>query len=200
MEELISELENGAESALCVNIDSSEENFEESLLDGVLNKSWLYNVYAHKMLRHYMKAAEPLVIKNFGAKRQVSGCPRQIRVSWGIPYAVADDDCGACEYCIDNTEVSRLYCTGRSRVILPEDFNKPYEERTNMYPEMQKPLKTEQVQDGICPVCGGRLVERKGPSGKFLSCSHYPFCRFTANLNEQGRISFNIRHTQGERL
>ena len=46
-------------------------------------------------------------------------------------------------------------------------------------------IKREQIQEGlengICPNCGGRLVERKGPSGAFYGCSNYPKCRFTIN-------------------
>jgi hypothetical protein len=32
------------------------------------------------------------------------------------------------------------------------------------------------------PGCGGRLVERHGRHGRFLGCTNYPRCRYTANL------------------
>lgn len=32
---------------------------------------------------------------------------------------------------------------------------------------------------GICPRCGGRLVERNGMYGSFFGCSNYPRCKFT---------------------
>lgn len=35
------------------------------------------------------------------------------------------------------------------------------------------------VAQGICPNCGGALVERKGKYGTFTGCSKYPSCRFT---------------------
>lgn len=39
--------------------------------------------------------------------------------------------------------------------------------------------KTKQdLNSGICPRCGGRLVERTGPYGKFIGCSNYPNCKF----------------------
>lgn len=38
------------------------------------------------------------------------------------------------------------------------------------------------IQMGICPKCGGNLVERKGKYGNFLGCSNYPRCHFTYNL------------------
>ena len=35
------------------------------------------------------------------------------------------------------------------------------------------------IHNGVCPRCGGRLVERQGHYGSFLSCSNYPRCKFT---------------------
>ena len=35
------------------------------------------------------------------------------------------------------------------------------------------------ISQGICPKCGGRLVERKGKYGFFTGCNNYPKCRFT---------------------
>lgn len=32
---------------------------------------------------------------------------------------------------------------------------------------------------GICPRCGGRLVERNGMYGRFFGCTNYPRCKFT---------------------
>jgi len=36
------------------------------------------------------------------------------------------------------------------------------------------------VNSGICPKCGGHLVERHGKYGFFYGCSNYPKCRFTS--------------------
>ena len=46
--------------------------------------------------------------------------------------------------------------------------------------EHVKNIKTQQwnVEHGICPRCGGRLVERNGSFGEFLGCSNYPKCKF----------------------
>lgn len=40
----------------------------------------------------------------------------------------------------------------------------------------------EKITYGICPKCGGKLVERNGKYGKFMGCSNYPRCRFTKNM------------------
>lgn len=37
----------------------------------------------------------------------------------------------------------------------------------------------EQIQQGICPRCGGKLVLREGKTGQFYGCSNYPKCKFT---------------------
>lgn len=35
------------------------------------------------------------------------------------------------------------------------------------------------INSGICPKCGGHLVQRNGKYGIFYGCSNYPKCRFT---------------------
>lgn len=35
-----------------------------------------------------------------------------------------------------------------------------------------------ELDDGICPRCKGKLVEREGKFGKFIGCSNYPKCKF----------------------
>jgi len=42
-----------------------------------------------------------------------------------------------------------------------------------------KNRRNEKVADGICPLCGGRLVLRQGRYGSFYGCSNYPKCKFT---------------------
>lgn len=34
------------------------------------------------------------------------------------------------------------------------------------------------IRNGICPWCGGQLLQRNGKYGKFFGCSHYPKCKF----------------------
>jgi len=41
--------------------------------------------------------------------------------------------------------------------------------------------RNEKVSAGICPICGGNLVERKGDYGCFYGCSNYPKCTFTTH-------------------
>ena len=36
----------------------------------------------------------------------------------------------------------------------------------------------DEIKEGICPRCGGKLVERSGKYGNFTGCSNYPTCKF----------------------
>lgn len=36
----------------------------------------------------------------------------------------------------------------------------------------------QNIEKGICPRCGGTLVEKQGKYGKFFGCDNYPKCKF----------------------
>jgi hypothetical protein len=38
------------------------------------------------------------------------------------------------------------------------------------------------LKEGICPRCGGKLVEKEGKYGKFYGCSNYPKCKFILKI------------------
>lgn len=38
------------------------------------------------------------------------------------------------------------------------------------------------IRHGICPRCGGTLIEKEGDYGPFLACSNYPECRFVCTI------------------
>lgn len=42
--------------------------------------------------------------------------------------------------------------------------------------------KKNSIKAGICPRCGGQLIEKNGKYGKFIGCSNYPKCRYTEKL------------------
>ena len=41
--------------------------------------------------------------------------------------------------------------------------------------------REQTIANGKCPRCGGTLIERHGPHGRFYGCSNYPRCKFTYN-------------------
>jgi ssDNA-binding Zn-finger/Zn-ribbon topoisomerase 1 len=40
-----------------------------------------------------------------------------------------------------------------------------------------KQVIDHKVSEGICPKCGGTLIEKKGKFGDFYGCSNYPSCK-----------------------
>lgn len=40
------------------------------------------------------------------------------------------------------------------------------------------PIEPLKGKEEICPLCGGNLVERQGPYGRFYGCSNYPKCHY----------------------
>lgn len=48
--------------------------------------------------------------------------------------------------------------------------------------KFKKYVAEEKSFMGICPRCGGKLVERNGRTGVFIGCSNYPKCRYTENI------------------
>ena len=39
-----------------------------------------------------------------------------------------------------------------------------------------------------CPLCGNKMLTRKGSNGKFRGCSLYPKCTFTETYQQHGKI------------
>lgn len=42
----------------------------------------------------------------------------------------------------------------------------------------------EDLQNGICPRCGGRLMLRNGKNGQFYGCSNFPKCKFSKDIDD----------------
>lgn len=42
----------------------------------------------------------------------------------------------------------------------------------------------QNIENNICPRCGGQLVKREGSYGEFYGCSNYPRCKFTKRAEE----------------
>ncbi len=69
---------------------------------------------------------------------------------------------------------------------MDEIYNKFLSSRADLTnKEHVKNVKQSQknLRQGICPRCGGKLVERNGKYGKFYGCSNYPKCKFTLKIN-----------------
>jgi DNA topoisomerase-1 len=67
------------------------------------------------------------------------------------------------------------------------DFYWPFKERLdNAYREMEHVKAEVRASPHICPQCGSTTVYRFGTRGRFLSCSRYPRCKFSAPIDQNG--------------
>jgi DNA topoisomerase-1 len=72
-----------------------------------------------------------------------------------------------------------------------EEFYGPFSESLKKAPEVIRATKKdlEEVTDEICDLCGKNMVIKWGKFGRFLSCSGYPECKNTKQLNHQEEAS-----------
>ncbi len=68
-----------------------------------------------------------------------------------------------------------------------KDFYKPFKERLDSaYREMEHVKAEVQPSPHTCPQCGSATVYRFGSRGRFMSCSQYPRCKFSAPIDRNG--------------
>ncbi len=70
-----------------------------------------------------------------------------------------------------------------------KDFYDPFKENLDTATEEMKHAKAEVTpSEYTCPRCQKPLVYRFGKNGKFLSCSAYPDCKFSAPCDKDGKM------------
>ena len=160
----------------------STEELTDILLQDSKEKTWKYNAVANRYLQRFYQSSDYREMASQGFFR-IDNCPIRVRMWRGKPYANFIDDCLYCKYCISSFFEGGMLCSGRSRIATIADFNIPQEKRIEDSDAEIESEKTARLADGICPNCGGDLVERSGKFGTFLGCCNYPHCRFTASLD-----------------
>ncbi len=70
-----------------------------------------------------------------------------------------------------------------------DEFYGPFKGNLEKAAEEMKHAKAEtQPSEYTCPDCGAPLEYRFGKSGKFLSCSTYPTCKFASPCDKEGKM------------
>ena len=73
-----------------------------------------------------------------------------------------------------------------SRELMKQYYDKLLDLKTNSKISIDTHIenirrKKDDLERGICPRCGGKLVLRNGKNGQFYGCSNFPKCKFTKN-------------------
>jgi len=72
-------------------------------------------------------------------------------------------------------------------VQMLQRFYVPFKKSLDVaYQDMGHAKAEIQPASHICPQCGSGTVYRFGRSGRFLSCSNYPNCKFAAHIDQEG--------------
>ena len=79
---------------------------------------------------------------------------------------------------IDDEQIQHIATTLQQANITTADRNREHIKRVRQTAAHYEYALTS----GLCPRCGGRLVERKGAYGRFNGCSNYPKCKFTHRI------------------
>jgi DNA topoisomerase-1 len=74
-------------------------------------------------------------------------------------------------------------------IAVLNEFYGPFKENLETAMEEMKHAKAELVPSEYdCPTCSSKLVYRFGKNGRFLSCSKYPDCKYSAPVDKQGKM------------
>ena len=90
-----------------------------------------------------------------------------------------------CEYILSHKTIAFTHdgverLTQRLSEAIITDPNRRIDHVKNIQQNIAK--REWQVANYICPRCGNKLVVRQGQNGRFLGCSNYPYCKFTAQI------------------
>jgi len=167
----------------------TSEELTEILLDRIEDKVWKYNSLSQRFYNRYLNISDKYKKISRGYAIHIDNCPIKSRAWKGRPYANFIDDCLGCDYCV-SVEDDYIYCAGKSGITTIKDFDIPPKIRIENSKKRVTDLKDSSFVSGVCPNCGGELVERESKYGNFWGCSNYPHCRFIASVNrETGEIT-----------
>jgi len=162
----------------------SDNELSEILLGDSAEKKWKYNALANRYLYlFYCNADKKRIVSRKYALR-VNNCPVRSRIGHGKLYADLYDECLHCNYCLlYDSDNSEILCSGRSLISKIADFSIPEEKRISNRNEQIKKLIDNLFSSGLCPHCGGKIVERKSKYGVFWGCDNFPYCRFKISVD-----------------
>ena len=169
------------------------KNYQGWITGGENSDSWTQNIYGHKYQLHNPVHQNESHLK---ALRKTLGDEGSIRM---IPI-VAFSNQATLRVKTEYATVTYFYYLKKviksytEEVLSPEQVSRIYntlvaanvvdkqERKEHVKEARQQAVKKKmKVANGICPRCGGKLVERKGKYGRFWGCSNYPNCKYTLN-------------------
>lgn len=154
-------------------------------------ESWTQNIYGHKSQFY-----NP-ILQNEGHARFIAYLLKDIGRIPIIPIVVFNNDAVLKINVYNHIVINR--CNLKKAILRFREVKLSQDTRAKVIHTILSNMSTEKdairnhehnaryrqyesrakVNNGVCPRCGGQLVERKGKYGVFCGCSNYPKCRFT---------------------
>lgn len=86
-------------------------------------------------------------------------------------------------------ELDEIACGKNSFLHLMQEFWQPFKSLIDVIAvNVKREDITQEVLEDKCPKCGKVLILRLGRKGRFIGCSGYPECDYTANIDNESNI------------
>lgn len=102
-----------------------------------------------------------------------------------VIFLNADIDRVDSNYVFTRREFKRYYKRMDDNVLSEEQVTYIYEKLINSKLDIKNrehvkniKIMKKDIDNNVCPRCGGTLIERNGKYGTFMGCSNYPKCKF----------------------
>ncbi len=92
------------------------------------------------------------------------------------------------------SELDQIEAGEKKRVDVMDHFYVPFKKDVEQAMEKKDEIKEslQEEKGDPCPECGKELIVKWGRNGKFIACSGYPDCKYTAPVDEQETESDQI--------
>lgn len=171
------------------------KNYSGQITGGENSEQWTKNVYGNKY-----SFRNPLR-QNFGHVKALEGLlglpeemfipiiafseEAELKVKTGKPVVYMSDLVKTIE-AFSEEKIAESDLNDLAEKIINANVDSK-ETRKEHVTEIRRKMDEDKkkAEMGICPRCGGKLVERNGKYGTFLGCSNYPKCRYTQEMNDR---------------
>ncbi|EKD45777.1 MAG: hypothetical protein ACD_69C00140G0002, partial [uncultured bacterium] len=86
-------------------------------------------------------------------------------------------------------ELDEIACGKNKFLKLMKEFWQPFKKLVdNTGENVKREDVTQEVLEEKCPKCGKPLILRLGKKGRFIGCSGYPECDYTANVDKEKNV------------
>ena len=173
--------------------DDKRQQWTQIIVTNVTYRKKWYKTYSYVIKNHFYNPVKQSITHVYALKECLQGFPK-VKI---IPIVVFVGDAELKDvqsnyHVIYGDDLLNVISSYTTPSISDDDVGRIYNHL--VYHDVQEVVSNEEhvqnirmahyvrndkIRSGICPRCGGELVEREGRYGSFYGCSNYPKCKFT---------------------